>query len=136
MTIKRIISHSIKAFSIIAGIFIIALSFLLGGVTLGESYNFINPYADTEFAKDYSPEKFKNIRPGMHLQEVISITGEPLSSDFDTTRGLLYHSYTRDGYLLRKNSFSLCKDLAWYGSSVEYNKDSIAVIVYSGWYYD
>jgi hypothetical protein len=74
----------------------------------------------------------------MKMNEVIKITGVPLNSSYDTARGLIYHSYTRDGWLTRKpgTSLSLCRDLAWYGSSVEYNTDSIAVKVFQGWYYD
>ncbi len=110
----------------------------MGAVTLGEGYNMFNPYADTEFAKDYSPEKFSLVKAGMTITEIKKITGDPLNSSYDTLRTLIHHSYTRDGYLMRRTDthFKFAGDLAWYGSSVEYNTDSIAVKVFAGWYYD
>jgi hypothetical protein len=129
-------SQLIKTVSMIPAIFLIVLCFLFGAVSLGEGYNVFNPYADTEFAKDYTPEKFKQISVGMTRNEVRNIIGDPMSSWSDTTKNMFMDTYTRDGYLLRKGGFSLVSDQAWYGSSVEYNKDSIAVKVYAGWYYD
>lgn len=127
-----------KSLSLGLGSFLVTLLFIAGGFTLNEGYNMLNPYADTEFAANYSPEKFRNVKDGMKMSEVIKITGEPLNASYDTARGLLYHSYTRDGWIRRQPGFSLslCGDLAWYGSSVEYGPDSVAVKVYSGWYYD
>lgn len=127
-----------KALSLIFGTFLIVLSFLFGAFSLCEGFNMFNPYADTEFAKDYSPEKFKEVKEGMHLGKVISITGEPLNVSYDTAKAELIHTYTQDGYLRRKGGMKLsfCADFAWYGSTVRYNGDSVAVKVYSGWHYD
>lgn len=135
---KNILTQLIKLGSAIGVILIVSLSFFTGAFTLSEGYNIFNPYADTEFAKDFTPDKFKQIKSEMKMKEVLTITGEPMNISYDTTRALIVHTYTRDGYLRRNpaRSFSLCGDLAWYGSSVEYNSDSIAVNVYSGWYYD
>ena len=121
--------------------FILSLSFVSGMVILGEGYNFFDPYADTEFAPAYTPEKFKTVREGMSEKEILSILGEPISKYSDTTiskeTGVSYY-YTRDGYLRKRQDkkFSLVGDLAWFGSSVEFNKDSIAVHIFSVWYYD
>ena len=89
-------------------------------------------------AKNYSPEKFRQIKEGMHMSEVKMLIGEPLNKDYDTLNSLSGNYYTRDGYLMRRTDkkFSLLRDIAWFGSDVRYNKDSIAVKVYSGWYYD
>ena len=97
-----------------------------------------NPFADTEFSKDYSPEKFQTLKEGMTMQEINKIVGEPLNSSIDTTRSLIYHNYTRDGYLRRNPELhlALAGDLAWLGSSIEYSKDSIAKKIYFAWYYD
>ncbi len=127
-----------KSISLGLGSFLVTLLFLAGGFSLSEGYNMLNPYADTEFAKDYTPEKFIRVKEGMKMSEIEKITGEPLNSSYDTARGLIYHSFTRDGWIRRQPGFSLslCGDLAWYGSSVEYGRDSVALKVYSGWYYD
>lgn len=127
-----------KSISLGLASFVIFLLFLAGGFLLSEGYNLLNPYADTEFAQNYSPEKFRQVKEGMKMPEILKLTGEPLNSSYDTARGMIYHSYTRDGWLRRQPGFSLslCGDLAWYGSSVEYGPDSTAVKVYSGWYYD
>ncbi len=138
MTNTNKLHEALKIASIIPGIFFIVLTFFFGGITLGDGYNVFNPYADTEFAKNYSPEKFKSVKEGMKMNEIIKMTGEPLNVSYDTTRALLIHTYTRDGWIRRghHSTLSLSRDQAWYGSSVEYSKDSIAVKVYAGWYYD
>ncbi|NOS84133.1 MAG: hypothetical protein HOP31_03235 [Ignavibacteria bacterium] len=132
------LSFVFKSLSLIFGVFLLFLIFIMGGFILGEGYNMFNPYADTEFAKDYSPEKFKMVQAGMTMKEIKMITGEPLNSVYDTAKVMIYHSYTRDGYIRRNPdvNFALTGDLAWYGSSAEYDKDSIAVKVYAGWHYD
>lgn len=109
-----------------------------GAFALGEGYNLFNPLADTELARDYTPEKYKTLKTGMHMKEIQSIIGEPLYSRFDTTTKILTHCYTKNGYLMKKKDkkFSLVRDQAWFGSSVEYDKDSVVVNLYSTWYFD
>ncbi len=128
----------LKALSLVIGSFILVLIFFTGGFILGESYNIIDPYADTEMAPDYTPEKFKLVKEGMHISEVKKLVGEPMNKDYDTLQSLTGNYYTRDGYLIRRTDkkLSLLRDIAWFGSEVRYNKDSIAVKVYSRWYYD
>jgi hypothetical protein len=128
----------LKSLSLITGIFIIVLNFLTGGVILGESYNIFDPYADTEMAKEYTPDKFKLVKERMSMNEIKKLVGEPIFTNYDTLKSLTGHYYTSDGYLRKRNDrkFALISDIAWYGSSLEYNKDSIAIKVYSGWYYD
>ncbi len=132
------LAEILKYISIFPGTLIIIMVFFFGSFTLSEGYNMFNPYADTEFAKDYSPEKFQTLKEGMTMKEIKNITGEPLNSSIDTAKGLVYHSYTRDGYLRRNPEvhFTLAGDLAWLGSSIEYGKDSIAKKIYFAWYYD
>lgn len=138
MTNTNKLSRALRIGVIVPMIFLVVLCFLFGAVSLSEGYNVFDPYADTEFAQDYTPEKFKLVKEGMHMHDVNAITGKPMNISYDTTRALLIHTYTSDGFLRKRTDkkFSLCGDLAWYGSSVEYNKDSIVVHVYAGWYYD
>lgn len=135
---KNSAKNILKFISVPAGIFLIVILFLMGGFINGEGYNFVNPFADTEMAPGYSPEKFKFVKEGMHMKEVKELIGEPMNTDKDSLRVIYRHSYTRDGYLLRRDDkrLSLLRDIAWFGSTVEYNTDSIAVKVFSGWYYD
>ncbi|GAA4370053.1 hypothetical protein GCM10023185_44270 [Hymenobacter saemangeumensis] len=129
-----------KAAVLVASV-VLFLMFCLGVLLAGESYNPFDPYADTEFASDYTPEKFRAVKVGMTLGQVREIVGEPLFSFRDSTSGLLlsieYH-YTNDGYLRRRTdkSFVLVSDLAWYRSGVTFNADSIVCQVDSGWSYD
>ena len=69
----------LKSLSLGFASFIILILFLAGGFILSEGYNVLNPYADTEFAANYSPEKFKRIKVGMKMDEVIMAAGEPLT---------------------------------------------------------
>ena len=135
---KSILSQFLKIGSAVAVIINISLSFLTGAFTLSEGYNIFNPYADTEFAIDFTPDKFQQVKSGMNMKKIFKLSGKPMNINYDSTRALIVHSYTLDGYLRRNpdRSLSLCGDLAWYCSSVEYNIDSIAVNVYSGWHYD
>lgn len=135
---KNLKRKVLKALSLVIGSFILVLIFFTGGFILGESYNIIDPYADTEMAPDYTPEKFKLVKEGMTIKEVKNVVGEPLHSFFDSSKAVITHNYTRDGYLRRRADmkFSLVSDLAWYGSTVEYNMDSVVTKVYSRWYYD
>lgn len=128
----------IKVLSLFFGTFIIILAFFFGGITLGEGYNIFNPYGDTQFANDYTPEKFTKIKIGMTRGEIKQIIGEPLRSHYYDKENVTIENYTSDGKLLGRTGFHLplSADNAWFGSSVNYNSDSIAVKVYSGWYYD
>jgi hypothetical protein len=135
---KNLTRKVLKALSLVTGSFIIVLMFFAGGFILGESYSMVDPFADTEMAPDYTPEKFKLVKEGMHMSEVIRLVGEPINKDYDTLQSLTGNYYTRDGYLMKRTDkrLSLLRDIAWFGSEVRYNKDSIAVKVYSRWYYD
>lgn len=135
---KNTTSLVLRSISLAAGIFLIVLNFTFGRFLLGEGYNIFDPYADTEMSKDYTPENFKLVKEGMRISDVKKLVGEPIGKNYDSLKSLTGHYYTRDGYLRRRTDkkFALISDLAWFGSTVEYNKDSIAVKVYSGWYYD
>src|SRR5205085_7316666 len=106
--------------SVITGALIISFSFTFGQVLLGEGYNIFDPYADTEFAQNYTPGKFKNIKEGMSEKEVIAVLGEPISKYTDSTNSkesTVTYYYTGDGYLRKRpdKKFALTGDLAWFG---------------------
>lgn len=135
---KNLTRKVLKALSLVTGSFIIVLMFFAGGFILVESYSMVDPYADTEMAPDYTPEKFKLVKEGMRMSEVKKLVGEPMNKDYDTLQSLTGNYYTRDGYLMKRTDkkLSLLRDIAWFGSEVKYNADSVAVKVHSRWYYD
>jgi hypothetical protein len=57
------------------GILLILIANLFLGV---EQKNFLFPYIDTHFAKDFSIDNWDNVRVGMNKDSVIKILGEPL----------------------------------------------------------
>lgn len=128
--IKTLLISGISSLSI--------LMFLSGAFLLNEGYNIFDPYADTQMSKDYSPEKFDNIKPGMSRTEIRKIIGLPLISHSDSVKNTFTDQYTNDGLLLHREAgwYPFARDLAWYGSSIEYNRDSIALKIYKDWYYD
>lgn len=114
--------------------------FHLGLISLMEGKHILDPYIDTRFADNYSPEKFDSIEVGMKHDQVFELIGEPLSigMGFEDASNLNYH-YTHDGKFKELNLESgqyLCRDYAWYGSSVEMNDDSVVVSVFRRWVYD
>ncbi|GAB3571910.1 outer membrane protein assembly factor BamE domain-containing protein [Hymenobacter daeguensis] len=115
---------------------VLSLVFGVGLLSASESYNPFDPYADTEFGKSYSPEKFERVKVGMTINQVREIVGKPLFQ-FKDAATMDYH-YTNDRYLKRRTDkkFALVGDLAWYRSGVTFNADSIVTNVNSGWSYD
>jgi hypothetical protein len=137
-----------QLFRVLSGIGILTaltVAFKLGRLfACSESYNDSEPYIDTEFAENYSPDKFKQVKAGMTISQVRSIVGKPLfefhERSADSTVITEYH-YTNDGYLRRRGDkkYSLeavIGDFAWYRSGVTFNADSIATDVNAGWSYD
>ncbi|MBF9140144.1 hypothetical protein [Hymenobacter properus] len=52
--------------------------FGLGMGLTSESYNIFAPYIDTQFAQDYSPDKFEQVTIGMSEDNVRQLVGLPL----------------------------------------------------------
>lgn len=57
--------------------------FELGMALAGESYNIFDPYIDTQFARDYSPDKFEQVIIGMREAKVRELIGAPLFETLD-----------------------------------------------------
>lgn len=120
----------LKALSALGLLGILSFSLQLGRAPLMEGKHMVEPYIDTYFAENYSPEKFDQIELGMTKEEVIEIIGAPLwtgSGYFDslTTN---YH-YTGDGKLSND-------DFAWYRSTVGFDTTERVVYLDKGWSYD
>ena len=145
----------LKVLSVGIILFLFYEIYLLGCSTLTGGKHLINPYIDTRFAPDYSPEKFDKIKVGMTLDEVESIIGKPirnLTDFFDSTK-IRYH-YTDNLVLADKNAkweqkqekgyydypplypSCLCDyRYAWYCSSITFDKNNIVVEIYKEWLY-
>jgi outer membrane protein assembly factor BamE (lipoprotein component of BamABCDE complex) len=112
----------------------------MGGATLMEGKNIIDPYVDTQFGEGYSPEKFQLIKMGMTMEQVTCIVGKPLGSEEaygDSTKTEYY--YTGDGKLLHQSQQAGKEgydDFAWYRSSVIVDSNNIVVGIDMGWSYD
>jgi hypothetical protein len=120
----------LKTFSAVVLILLAFLVFVLGGAILVEGRHFLDPYIDTEFAKDYTPEKFDQIRLGMTIEDAIQIIGEPLSKWRDHGGDLhTDYDYTTDGKLSEG-------DCAWYLSSLKVDSTHTIIDINTGWIYD
>lgn len=129
----------LKVVSFIVGGFILLLAFEIGGTLIMEGLNPLDMYADTEFAENYSPEKFEQIEVGLTKSEVVSILGQPLYTDTTLySDTLIVYHYTQDGYLSRRTDkpYAIVTDQAWYRSCVEFNQDGFVISTNSGWSYD
>jgi outer membrane protein assembly factor BamE (lipoprotein component of BamABCDE complex) len=132
-----------RILKILSGIglaFLIAIIFIFGQIPLVEGKHFFKPYIDTQFAKDYSPEKFELIKIGMTEDSVINIIGQPLykGNGYKDELNTNFH-YTGDGKLLsstKDDGQNGYDDYAWYRSSVEFNSENIVVSTNKGWSYD
>lgn len=120
--------------------FLVAITFFLGRVPLIEGKHLLDPYIDTQFAKNYSPEKFATITVGMSITEVIVIVGEPLYKEHSYTDTLLTnYCYTNDGKLLHSTSFQSLNsynDFAWYRSTLQIDRTNRVISIDKGWSYD
>ncbi len=123
--------YFLKFLSLLIIVPTIYISFMIGGVCLMEGYNIFNPYIDTEFAPNYSPEKFEMIKVGMDSTEVKKIIGEPLFR----SNGDYY--YTQDGFL-RKSSKKefMINDFAWSVLTVGFDSKGKVVVKRKEWGYD
>jgi len=130
----------LKIVSMLCLIFLLVFTFFLGQVPLIEGKHLIDPYIDTEFAKNYSPEKFERIKVGMTITEAIRILGEPLHKGpgYSDTLNTNYH-YTGDGKLLhltKDNGQNGYDDFAWYRSTLEVDGANTIIFIDKGWSHD
>ena len=111
--------------------------FLFGGISMMEGKNLIFPYIDTEFASNYSPEKFDLITEDFSYNEVIQLVGKPLSEKKDSFGNIIEVNYTNDGKTTYKNNpFVLVGDFAWYRSYIRFDSNGKIIEINSGWSYD
>jgi hypothetical protein len=120
---------------------LLVFMFFVGKFTMSEGKHLIDPYIDTHFAPDYSPDKFDKIKTGMTLGEVKSIIGEPLYFDtvYNNASKKIKYVYTGDGKLLnkmREQGKRYYYDCAWYRSYVLFDENNIVVEINKGWSYD
>lgn len=110
------------------------LVFVLGHVPLVEGRHLLDPYIDTQFAKDYTPEKFDQIRLGMTIEAATQRIGEPLSKGPGQTDTLVtQYTYTNDGKHKRDGGNG---DFAWYRSALVVDSTHTIIQIDRGWSYD
>jgi hypothetical protein len=116
---------------------IIYYLFLSGGILLGEGYNVLNPYIDTEFAPNYSPEKFDLITEDFTYEEVIDLIGKPLGTYYNDYLQSECLEYTNDGKALSANhNLVPVQDFAWYRSIICFDSNGKISRIEKGWSYD
>lgn len=102
-----------------------------------ESKNPFFPYIDTEFAPNYTPEKFDLITENFTYDEVIQLLGEPLFESKDQKGNIIEIDYTNDGKILyTKNPLVIVKDFAWYRSYIRFDSNGKIIEINKGWSYD
>ncbi len=109
------------------------MTFIIGGALTIEGKNIFYPYIDTQFASQYSPEKFELIKVGQTIKDVEKIIGQPLRKNVDSTNHRTEYWYTMDGKLSVNNKNG---DFAWYISVVYFNDKGKVAEVEKGWGYD
>ena len=140
----KILKVLISTISVVVILYLLYVTFIFGW--LGERKHLIDPYIDTHFATDYSPEKFDKIKIGMTVDEVESLIGKPFYTCIppifyhiadDSTK--IEYNYTGDGKLLnkmREQGKRYYYDCAWYRSLVIFDTNNIVVGINKGWSYD
>lgn len=85
--------------------------------------NYFPPYPeiDTVFAKNFTWERFDQVKPGMSQDEVRQLLGEPFQGEERTNLYAPYlWEYTHDGKFC-------CHDFAWFYVVVEFDPDTLRV---------
>ncbi|MCL2327169.1 MAG: hypothetical protein FWC39_01515 [Bacteroidetes bacterium] len=136
----------LKIVSAIVIVFLLIAVFSMAWFASAERKHLIDPYIDTQFAPDYTPEKFEGIKMGMTINEVETIVGKPFHTNNppvfyhiadDSTK--IEYVYTGDGKLLHKmqeQGKRYYYDCAWYYSSVVVDTNNIVVEINKVWCYD
>ena len=118
---------ALKIFSAIILLIIAYFVFYLGAAPLIEGRNLINPYIDTEFAENFTPEKLEFIKVGMTEEEVIEKLGMPLSIT-EGVNNLKGYQYSKDGKLLESRRRHLINDFAWYACFINIENGKVTKI--------
>lgn len=125
----------IKLLSIVSSITVLLITFELGSALIGECRLFYDQYLDTEFAKEFTFEKFEQIKTGMSKDEVIELIGTPLRiSNYNETELM----YTQDGYFYKSGRTPLNGhlDFAWLRIGVKLDSTNHVIKTSQVWYYD
>ena len=107
-------------------------AFFSGAALSMEGKNIFSPYIDTQFAPQYSLEKFELIKKGQTIEEVEKILGQPLNQYIDSNN-IAEYWYTHDGKLYSNKRSG---DFAWYRSVVYFDINKKVVKIDKGWSYD
>jgi outer membrane protein assembly factor BamE (lipoprotein component of BamABCDE complex) len=122
-------------YKIIAAILLFAsvlYAFFTGASLSIEGKNIFSPYIDTQFAPQYSPEKFELIKIGQTIEEVEEILGQPLNKYRDSSN-IAEYWYTNDGKLYSSKKSG---DFAWYRSVIYFDNEGKVINIDKGWNYD
>ena len=126
-----------KTLSLALLFFTVYIVFMFGGFSLIEGYNIFEPYIDTEFAENYTPQKFDKITTNFTKEEVLKTVGQPLFINKDNLSNGIQYTYTNDGYLKRKSNKSYAiSDFAWYRSYIYFDSTGKILKIDKGWSYD
>lgn len=106
---------------------------MLGGALTVEGKNIFSPYIDTQFASQYSPEKFELVKIGQTVDEVGRMIGQPLQKNIDSINNRAEYWYTMDGKLSVNNKDG---DFAWYRSIIHFDEKKKVVSIDKGWSFD
>jgi hypothetical protein len=123
----RLISWVGKITGITVGVFIF-LILLFPRFIPPESYFVLYPSIDTEYAPDYTEEKFDEIQIGMSKDEVINMLGEPFIEDSTKNLdgvdlGFRYPDGTTEIWSYTGDGACWFADLAWLGRWVYFDKN-------------
>lgn len=132
---KAILKELSDLFAILFGLYIIWSVLLLGLFGVGESYYFLDPYIDTRFAPDYTPEKFDTIEIGMHISDVRTLIGEPLSKYVNDETKIVIYYYTGDGTTYSEKYKGYGNFFAWYRSIITLDSSGCVISLDKGWSY-
>lgn len=115
----------------------LCLVFIMGGFSLMEGYNIFEPYIDTEFSENYTPEKFGQISLLDSEETVLQAIGQPLVIHEDTLTKEIQYVYTNDGNLKRISQIKHdIADFAWYRSTIIFDSTGKIIRIDKGWSYD
>ncbi len=128
-----------KTLSTLLLLFIIYILFDIGQAPLIEGYNLFFPYIDTEFGKEYTPDKFDQIKLYDSKEHVLLTLGSPLYTFKDTVNNVQISkfTYTNDGYFKQSNKIIYSVgDFAWYRSNITFNNKDQVIYIDKGWSFD
>lgn len=81
----------------------------------------LNPYIDTVFAKDFTWEKFENVKTGMTKEEVINVIGQPL-----TKRVMDYPDPNECWQYSSDSKLYPIADFSWFSVQVCYTNEKLS----------